>query len=77
MTLKADGDISVKELGDNPDRLALLFGSEKGGPSDLFEEASSASVSIPMMSQTESLNVSVSLGIALHERIDRNLAANR
>ncbi|MGW0368905.1 NshR/TsnR family 23S rRNA methyltransferase [Streptomyces coeruleorubidus] len=77
MTLKADGDISVKELGDNPDRLALLFGSEKGGPSDLFEEASSASVSIPMMSQTESLNVSVSLGIALHERIDRNLAAGR
>ncbi|MEU0386980.1 NshR/TsnR family 23S rRNA methyltransferase [Streptomyces chartreusis] len=77
MTLKADGELSVKDLGDRPERLALLFGSEKGGPSDLFEEASSASVSIPMISSTESLNVSVSLGIALHARSDRNLAAHR
>jgi TrmH family RNA methyltransferase len=54
-----------------------LFGSEKGGPSDLFQEVAAASVSIPMISSTESLNVSVSLGIALHERINRNLAAGR
>ncbi|GAA3636496.1 NshR/TsnR family 23S rRNA methyltransferase [Streptomyces chitinivorans] len=77
MTLSAGGDLSVKELGEIPDRLALLFGSEKGGPSELFEKASSASVSIPMAGTTESLNVSVSLGIALHERIHRNLAAGR
>ncbi|HEY0494627.1 MAG TPA: NshR/TsnR family 23S rRNA methyltransferase [Kutzneria sp.] len=77
MVLEADGKLSVKELGDNPNRLALLFGSEKGGPSDLFQEVAAASVSIPMISSTESLNVSVSLGIALHERINRNLAAGR
>lgn len=77
MALSAGGDLSVKELGDIPDRLALLFGSEKGGPSDLFEKASAGSVSIPMISSTESLNVSVSLGIGLHERIQRNLAAKR
>ncbi|GGX11220.1 NshR/TsnR family 23S rRNA methyltransferase [Streptomyces noursei] len=76
-TLTASGKLSVKDLGDIPDRLALLFGSEKEGPSELFEKAASASVSIPMISATESLNVSVSLGIALHERIDRNLAAHR
>ncbi|MEU8680740.1 NshR/TsnR family 23S rRNA methyltransferase [Streptomyces sp. NPDC048611] len=75
MTLSAGGELSVKDLGDRPDRLALLFGSEKTGPSALFQEASAASVSIPMISSTESLNVSVSLGIALHERIHRNLAA--
>jgi 23S rRNA (adenosine1067-2'-O)-methyltransferase len=77
MSLSADGEVSVKDLGDSPDRLALLLGSEKGGPSDQFEKASSASVSIPMISSTESLNVSVYLGIALHERIHRNLEAKR
>ncbi|QBI53042.1 NshR/TsnR family 23S rRNA methyltransferase [Streptomonospora litoralis] len=77
MALNAGGDFSVKDLGDVPDRLALLFGSEKGGPSDLFQEASSGSVSIPMISATESLNVSVSLGIALHERIHRSRVAER
>lgn len=77
VSLSAEGELSVKDLGERPGRLALLFGSEKGGPSDKFQEVSAASVSIPMISSTESLNVSVSLGIALHERIDRNLAAGR
>ncbi|MEU6711363.1 NshR/TsnR family 23S rRNA methyltransferase [Nonomuraea sp. NPDC046802] len=77
MVLEADGELEVKDLGDNDEQLALLFGSEKGGPSDLFREASSTSVSIPMISSTESLNVSVSVGIALHARIRRNFAAKR
>ncbi|MFD5733780.1 MULTISPECIES: NshR/TsnR family 23S rRNA methyltransferase [Streptomyces] len=77
MVLEADGDLEVKDLGDERDRLALTFGSEKGGPSNLFKQASAASVSIPMASSTESLNVSVSVGIALHERAQRNFAVSR
>ncbi|MEU1277834.1 NshR/TsnR family 23S rRNA methyltransferase [Streptomyces sp. NPDC005805] len=77
MVLEADGELTVKDLGAQRERLGLLFGSEKGGPSELFKEASATTVSIPMISSTESLNVSVSVGIALHERIDRNFAVRR
>ncbi|WP_031508599.1 NshR/TsnR family 23S rRNA methyltransferase [Streptomyces megasporus] len=77
MTFEADGELTVKELGDNQERLALLFGSEKGGPSDPFKEVSATSVSIPMIDSAESLNVSVSVGIALHERFRRNSAVGR
>lgn len=78
MTLEADGELSVKDLGGLPERLALLFGSEKTGPSAqirgaLSEDSSAARVSIPMANSTESLNVSVSAGITLHERFARNL----
>ncbi|MBN0043337.1 NshR family nosiheptide/thiostrepton resistance 23S rRNA methyltransferase [Streptomyces actuosus] len=77
LVLDADGDLGVKDLGDRADRLALVFGSEKGGPSGSFRDNAAASVSIPMISSTESLNVSVSVGIALHERSARNFTARR
>lgn len=70
--MDAHGDLPVRGLGDRRDRLALLFGSEKGGPSDPFREIAATTVTIPMYSSTESLNVSVSVGIALHERTQRN-----
>lgn len=76
VVLDSDGEVPLKSLGDNPERLALLFGSEKGGASELFEEAASASISIPMVSSTESLNVSVSVGIVLHERTGPNFKAH-
>ncbi|MFD0774618.1 NshR/TsnR family 23S rRNA methyltransferase [Streptomonospora algeriensis] len=74
VVLDSRGDLSVKDLGGRDERLALLFGSEKGGHSDPFEEASSTTVSIPMIGEAESLNVSVAVGIALHERVERNSA---
>ena len=77
VVLDADGEVPLKSLGENPDRLALLFGGEKGGASEMFEEAASASISIPMLTSTESLNVSVSVGIVLHERTGPNFAARR
>lgn len=77
MTLSASGALSVRDLGDIPDRLALLFGSEKSGPSSPFEDAATSSVSIPMSTATESLNVSVSLGITLHERVGSARTASR
>lgn len=73
----ADGELSVSDLGTVDERLALLFGSERTGTSSGFRGIPSRSVSIPMITAAESLNVSVSAGIALHERIHRNLAANR
>lgn len=73
----SDGEFEIKELGGNPDRLALMFGSEKGGSSEMFTEAASATATIPMISSTESLNVSVSVGIALHERFRRNAGVRR
>ncbi|GAA4894206.1 NshR/TsnR family 23S rRNA methyltransferase [Streptomonospora salina] len=76
--LDHDGDVPVTDLGARQERLALLFGGEKRGHSDPFGQASSTSVSIPMLSAAaESLNVSVSVGIALHERAGHNLAADR
>ncbi|GGK94551.1 NshR/TsnR family 23S rRNA methyltransferase [Streptomyces flaveus] len=77
MAFEAGGELTVKDLGGNQDRLALLFGSEKGGPSELFKKTSATTVSIPMIDSTESLNVSVSVGIALHERFQRNIAVSR
>lgn len=75
LAMEADGDLSVKDLADDKERMAMLFGSEKGGPSDSFKEVASSTVSIPMINSTESLNVSVSVGIALHERAQQNFAA--
>lgn len=73
--LDADGELSVQDLGAQPGRLALVFGGEKGGSSDLFRKAAGNSVSIPMLGTTESLNVSVSVGIALYERARGRLIA--
>src|SRR5699024_5026926 len=68
VALDSDGEILLKALGDNHERLALLFGGEKGGASEMCEEASSVSVSMPMISSTESLIALVSVGIVLHAR---------
>lgn len=75
MIFDADGDLAVDDLGKQDERLALLFGSEKTGTSDGFRGIPSTSVSIPMITSAESLNVSVSAGIALHERTRRNVTA--
>ncbi|WP_026423902.1 NshR/TsnR family 23S rRNA methyltransferase [Actinokineospora inagensis] len=76
MVFDAEGDISVDDLDRRDDRLALLFGSEKTGSSHDFSGIPTETVSIPMIPAAESLNVSVSAGIALRERARRNLAAH-
>jgi tRNA G18 (ribose-2'-O)-methylase SpoU len=75
VVLDADGALSVDELRDMDERLGLLFGSEKTGMSSDFSRISAGSVSISMNPLAESLNVSVSAGIVLHERIRWNLPA--
>ncbi len=64
----ADGEIVLGELDRRDERLALLFGSEKTGPSDGFGGVRRLTVSIPMAEAAESLNVSVAAGIALYQR---------
>ncbi|MCX4474287.1 NshR/TsnR family 23S rRNA methyltransferase [Micromonospora sp. NBC_01655] len=74
MAFDADGKFAVSDLRNVDERLALLFGSEKTGTSSDFEEISAGSVSIPINPAAESLNVSVSAGIALYERVARNIS---
>ncbi|MER7820332.1 NshR/TsnR family 23S rRNA methyltransferase [Streptomyces sp. NPDC096153] len=76
MVFEADGDLTVDDLNAIDERIVLMFGSEKAGPSDEFSSVAAESVSIPMNPAAESLNVSVSAGIALHGRARRNLSAS-
>jgi TrmH family RNA methyltransferase len=73
MVFEADGDLAVGDLGGIDERVVLMFGSEKTGPSGEFSGVVTESVSIPMNPAAESLNVSVSAGIALNARAHRNL----
>ncbi|MFE0458079.1 NshR/TsnR family 23S rRNA methyltransferase [Kitasatospora sp. NPDC058965] len=69
----AHGSLTTADLRTLDQRLALLFGSEKTGASTPFESLATDTVAIPINPAAESLNVSVSAGIALHERLSRNL----
>ncbi|MGS2589523.1 NshR/TsnR family 23S rRNA methyltransferase [Streptomyces hebeiensis] len=70
-----DGSLTIGDLVGIDERLVLMFGSEKTGASDEFSGISTELVSIPMNPMAESLNVSVSAGIALHARAHRNLSS--
>lgn len=69
----ADGEVVLGELSERPERLALTLGSEKYGPTDELSQLSPLTASIPMSPAAESLNVSVSAGIALYAREGHNL----
>ncbi|ORC16496.1 NshR/TsnR family 23S rRNA methyltransferase [Rothia nasimurium] len=70
-----EGSVSIEQLGHIKERLVLVFGSEKIGASEAIGAISQDKVTIPMNPRAESLNVSVSAGIALHSRADFNLAS--
>ena len=69
--MDSDGDPELAALAAGPARLALVFGGERRGPTNAFVKAAESVVSIPMSMPAESLNVSVSVGIVLHERAQR------
>lgn len=50
-----------------PERLALIVGNEGAGVSAELQEAADEVVSVPTVTQVESLNVAVAAGIILHE----------
>lgn len=70
----AHADADLADLAAVPDRLALVLGSERFGPSHELYDSSAINVAIPMNPAAESLNVSVSGGIAMYTRAAHNLA---
>jgi len=68
VVLDAHGDTRLYQLSQRPERLALVFGSERSGPSQGLGRLAQVTVSIPMSPLAESLNVSVSVGITLQAR---------
>jgi TrmH family RNA methyltransferase len=69
------GDTLVHEIAWLPQRLALVFGSEKQGGSQALLDASTLRVKIPTNPKVESLNVSVAAGITLGSRLRFNQVA--
>lgn len=71
VVLDTDGDVPLEDLARGPERVVLVFGGERRGPTNAFVRGAEAMVSISMAMPAESLNVSVSVGIVLHERARR------
>ena len=67
-----DADRSVEEIASIPERLLIVFGSEKEGCSPEIEAAATLKVRIPISKKVESLNVSAAAGITLYKRIQFN-----
>jgi len=63
---------SVEEIGAIPERLLIVFGSEKEGCSPELEAAATLKARIPINEKVESLNVSAAAGITLFNRIKFN-----
>ncbi|PWB73368.1 MAG: hypothetical protein C3F07_09675 [Anaerolineales bacterium] len=67
-----DAEKSVEEIASIPERLLIVFGSEKEGCSPAIEVAATMKVRIPINPRVESLNVSAAAGITLFNRIGFN-----
>jgi 23S rRNA (adenosine1067-2'-O)-methyltransferase len=66
--MAAQADQLVQEAEYLPNRLAIVFGSEKDGCSPTLRAAATLRVQIPTSSRVESLNVSTAAGIMLYKR---------
>ncbi|HKG53516.1 MAG TPA: TrmH family RNA methyltransferase [Anaerolineales bacterium] len=67
-----DAPKTVDEIASVPERLLIVFGSEKEGASLEIEKAATLQVRIPISKKVESLNVSAAAGITLYNRIKFN-----
>ncbi len=67
-----EAEKSVEEIASIPERLLIVFGSEKEGCSPEIEKAATMRVRIPINARVESLNVSAAAGITLFQRIQFN-----
>lgn len=67
-----DAGKSVEEISSIPERVLIVFGSEKEGCSPEVEAAATHKVRIPINAMVESLNVSAAAGITLFNRIQFN-----
>jgi TrmH family RNA methyltransferase len=62
------GAVRLDGLANRPGPVALVFGSERYGPSSAVAEAATIRVTIPMRRGAESLNVSVACAVAVYAR---------
>ena len=69
LVTSADAEKTVDEISSIPERLLIVFGSEKEGCSPEIENAASLKVRIPINEKVESLNVSAAAGITLFNRV--------
>jgi 23S rRNA (adenosine1067-2'-O)-methyltransferase len=67
-----DAPKTVDEIESFPERLLIVFGSEKEGASPEIEQAATLQVRIPINERVESLNVSAAAGITLYKRVKFN-----
>jgi TrmH family RNA methyltransferase len=65
-TLTARASTPLSAIGELPDRIGLLLGSERAGASDDLDSLATHRYFIPMSAEVESLNVSVAAAIALY-----------
>lgn len=69
---QADESISLENFEMKTDeKLALIFGNEVKGVSDLIVEKSDYVIEIPQFGNKHSINVSVSIGVVLWEMISK------
>ena len=69
-----EAEKTVDEIASIPERLLIVFGSEKEGCSPEIEQAATMQVRIPISEKVESLNVSAAAGITLFNRVKFNRA---
>ena len=67
-----EAEKTVDEIASIPERLLIVFGSEKEGCSPEIEQAATLQVRIPISDKVEFLNVSAAAGITLFNRIQYN-----
>lgn len=69
LVMAAQADRSLPDAVSLPERLVIVFGSEKDGCSKIMMNAATLQVQIPTDSKVESLNVSTAAGIVLYNRL--------
>lgn len=74
LVMDMNADKTIDDIAAIPNRMLIVFGSEKEGPSPEIENAATMKARIPINGKVESLNVSASAGITLYSRSKFNQA---
>jgi len=72
LVTNAHAEKLVQDISSIPQRLMIVFGSEKDGVSQAITDAATLQVRIPIDPRVESLNVSAAAGITLYSRAGFN-----
>src|SRR5262245_8082025 len=72
LVTNAHAEKLVQDISSIPQRLMIVFGSEKDGCSQAITDAATLQVRIPIDPRVESLNVSAAAGITLYSRAGFN-----